>query len=69
MWAKIAASLIALLARLLAGPIAARAAGKSEEVARQSAEQRKSLDEQADIAARPHASRDELLERMRNGDL
>jgi hypothetical protein len=69
MWATFLSSLLAFLARLFAGPIAARAAGRSEEAERLSAAQRKILDEQAQIAARPHASRDELLDRMRDGDL
>mgnify|MGYP001051939761 CR=1 FL=1 len=68
-WPALLAQLVTFLARLFAGPVAAREAGRAAAVENMLTEQRKVLDDQARIAASPHADRDALLERMRGGEL
>lgn len=72
MKALIARALI-WLARLVAGPLAAREAGRLEAIAASArdslTQSQEVLNEQARIAARPAAGRDELLRRMRDGTL
>ncbi len=69
MWSALFSSLLATLARLIAGSVVARAAGRSEVQQQQTDEVVKAKDEQVKIAAEPAADRSTLLERMRNGGL
>lgn len=60
---------IRFLAELFLGPVIAREAGKTEAEADQLKKTVERKDEHLEIAARPHADRDDLLRRMRDGDL
>lgn len=65
--------IIAFFARLFLGPVIAQDAGRAEAAAAaridQLTETVKTQHAQAEIAARPLSRRDDLLKRMRDGDL
>jgi hypothetical protein len=63
------AKAIAFVLQLLAGPAAAREAGRQEQAAETATDTIATKDAQLEIAARPDRTRDQLLDRMRDGQL